>query len=420
MSRIDELVRELCPNGVEYKTLADAGSVVRGKRFVKDDMIDAGVPCVHYGEIYTKYGISAAESISYVSEERARTLRFAQPGDVIMASAGETVEDIGKSIAWLGNEPIAIHDACYAFSSSMDPKFVSYFFASRSFRDQIRRNISSSKISSISTQNVAKVRIPVPPLEVQREIVRVLDTFTQLEAQLEAELEAELEARRAQYEFYRGVILSGTSSGDGGPVVKLKDVADLLVGYAFKSKEFSADQTDMRLLRGDNIGQGRLKDHDFKRWSRRAGDRLDRYELAEGDVVLAMDRPWIPAGLKWAIVSVESLPALLVQRVARLRGHAGVLHQGFLARLIGSPAFTQHVLNVQTGNTVPHISGASIGEFCFSLPPVEEQIRLATQVDAFDGLVHDLSIGLPAELSARRKQYDYYRDRLLTFKELAA
>ncbi|MGP9583858.1 restriction endonuclease subunit S, partial [Brachybacterium sp. AOP35-5H-19] len=138
MSRIDDLIQELCPSGVEYKQLGDVGRVVRGKRFVKDDMIDAGVPCVHYGEIYTKYGISAVQSISYVSHERARTLRFAQQGDVIMASAGETIEDIGKSVAWLGSEPIAIHDACYAFSSSMDPKFVSYFFASRLFRDQIR------------------------------------------------------------------------------------------------------------------------------------------------------------------------------------------------------------------------------------------------------------------------------------------
>src|SRR5699024_6045802 len=100
-----------------------------------------------------------------------------------------------------------IHDACYAFSSSLEPKFVSYYFATRMFRDEIRKYISSSKISSISTKSVAAASIPVPPLPVQQEIVRILDMFTQLEA----ELEAELEARRKQYGYYRQELLSFSS-----------------------------------------------------------------------------------------------------------------------------------------------------------------------------------------------------------------
>ena len=89
MSHIGALIAALCPNGVERKKLGEVGTVVRGKRFVKNDMIDSGVPCIHYGEIYTKYGISASESYSYVSMDRAKTLRFANPGDVVMASAGK-------------------------------------------------------------------------------------------------------------------------------------------------------------------------------------------------------------------------------------------------------------------------------------------------------------------------------------------
>lgn len=89
MSDIEALIAALCPNGVERKKLGEVGTVVRGKRFVKNDMIDSGVPCIHYGEIYTKYGISASESYSYVSMDRAKTLRFANPGDVVMASAGK-------------------------------------------------------------------------------------------------------------------------------------------------------------------------------------------------------------------------------------------------------------------------------------------------------------------------------------------
>lgn len=204
MSQVDRLIEELCLDGVPHQPIGEVGAIIRGKRFVKADMRDAGVPCIHYGEIYTKYGVAATQSFSFVSEERARKLRFAQPGDVVLVSTGETVEDIGKAVAWLGSDPVAIHDACYAFSSDMDPRFVSYFFASRGFRDQIRSKISSSKVASISIQNLGKARMPVPPLEVQEEIVRILDSFQSLEA----ELKAELEARRKQYEYYRDRLLT--------------------------------------------------------------------------------------------------------------------------------------------------------------------------------------------------------------------
>lgn len=381
MSRIDELIQELCPSGVEYKQLGDAGRVVRGKRFVKDDMIDAGVPCVHYGEIYTKYGISAVQSISYVSHERARTLRFAQPGDVIMASAGETIEDIGKSVAWLGNEPIAIHDACYSFSSSMDPKFVSYFFASRSFRDQIRRSISSSKISSISTQNVAKARIPVPPLEVQREIVRVLDKFTQLEA----ELEAELEARRVQYEHYRHGVLSSASGA------ALTSVGEIVHG----------------------VSSGRNK-------SRSDGGAYPVYG-STGQIGTTNEPAY-------------SGPALLIARVGANAGRVNIVDGEYDVSdntLIVTPAeawdvhYAYHQLTnmrlnqYAVGGGQPLVTGKLIKALKVALPDVDGQQRIAGVLDKFDALVNDISIGLPAELAARRKQYDYYRDRLLAFKEAA-
>src|SRR5215471_21055157 len=127
-----------------------------------------------------RYGTSATEAFSYLTPERAARLRAAHPGDVIVASAGETVEDIGKAVAWLGDENVVIHDACYAFRSKLEPKYVVYFFQTDDFHNQIRKYISSSKISAISTENLGKVRIPVPPIQVQREIVRVLDMFSGL------------------------------------------------------------------------------------------------------------------------------------------------------------------------------------------------------------------------------------------------
>lgn len=204
MSHIDDLIKKHCPNGVPHTALGELGSITRGKRFVKADIVASGTPCIHYGELYTKYGTWATEAFSFLAPEHASRLRSAQHSDVIIVSAGETIEDIGKAVAWLGKEDVVIHDACYAFRSKLDPKYVAYFFQTADFHGQVRRYISSSKISAISPDNLGKVRIPSPPIEVQREIVNILDTFSELEA----ELEAELRARRLQFKHYRDRLLA--------------------------------------------------------------------------------------------------------------------------------------------------------------------------------------------------------------------
>lgn len=208
MSRLSDLTRELCPNGVPHQPLASVGQLFRGRRFVKSDIVELGTPCIHYGEIYTKFGIWADTTFSYLVSEQASRLRSARPGDVIIATAGETIEDIGTAVAWLGDRDVVIHDACYAFRSEIDPKFVSYYLRTSDFRAQVRPLVSSSKISSVSIKNLGKVRIPVPPKEVQREIVFILDTLSELEGELRAELEAELKARGQQYKYYRDRLLT--------------------------------------------------------------------------------------------------------------------------------------------------------------------------------------------------------------------
>lgn len=129
--------------------------------------------------------------------------------------------------------------------------------------------------------------------------------------------------------------------------------------------------------------QGALRWDDAKRWPAQAVGEVADYALQDGDVVVAMDRPWIEAGLKHARVRSEDLPALLVQRVARLRGKER-LHTPFLKYAIGSQAFTHHILSVQTGTTVPHISATQIKQFLFPLPPLSEQKSIADTLGALD------------------------------------
>ena len=154
--------------------------------------------------------------------------------------------------------------------------------------------------------------------------------------------------------------------------VELGAVTDQLTGFPFKSSQYVEDPSAVRLLRGDNIAQGFLRWDGVKRWPRDAVDDASPYSLEEGDVVLAMDRPWIDAGLKYATLRQSDLPALLVQRVARLRG-TEQLETSFLKFVIGSKSFTDYVLAVQTGTAVPHISGGQIRAYEFALPPLPEQ-----------------------------------------------
>ncbi|MDX8525131.1 restriction endonuclease subunit S [Mesorhizobium sp. MSK_1335] len=167
------------------------------------------------------------------------------------------------------------------------------------------------------------------------------------------------------------------------PTVKLGDVADFLTGFPFKSASYSDAGSDPRLLRGDNIAQGTLRWDNAKRWPLTLTDDVSSYRLERGDIVLAMDRPWIDAGLKYATVMPDDLPSFLVQRVARLRGTRH-LRTRFLRYVIGSRAFTDYILGVQTGTAVPHISGGQIKGYQFRLPPIPEQEQIAEVLGSLD------------------------------------
>ncbi len=167
------------------------------------------------------------------------------------------------------------------------------------------------------------------------------------------------------------------------PLTTLGEVADIAFGFPFASSTYTGDPGGVRLLRGDNVAQGVLRWDGVKRWPKDLASGLDSYWLSEGDVILAMDRPWIEAGLKHASVEAADLPALLVQRVARLRGTGRLLTQ-FLRYVIGSQPFTEYVTSIQTGTAVPHISGGQIRSYQFRLPRLSEQQAIADVLGTID------------------------------------
>ncbi|MBW8130577.1 MULTISPECIES: restriction endonuclease subunit S [Pseudomonas] len=200
---------------VEWKALGDIGEFIRGRRFTKADYVEEGIPVIHYGEIYTRYGVWADQAFSTVRDDMAGSLRYAEPGDVVMAGVGETVEDVGKAVAWLGTQTVAIHDDSYAFRHSMNPKYISYAMQTASFNSQKTKHVSSGKVKRILIEGIKKeVRIPVPypedyerSLAEQARIVAILDKFDTLTNSISGGLPREIELRQKQYEYYRDLLL---------------------------------------------------------------------------------------------------------------------------------------------------------------------------------------------------------------------
>jgi type I restriction enzyme S subunit len=199
----------------EWRTLEEIGEFIRGKRFTKADYVDEGISAIHYGEIYTHYRVFAHKTLSKVGSDMASSLRYAEPNDVIIAGVSETIEDVGKAVAWLGEEKVAIHDDSYAFRHNMNPKFIAYAMQTDAFHDQKAKYVSSGKIKRLLIDGVKNVRLPVPfpndprrSLEEQARIVAILDKFDELTKSLTEGLPREIELRETQYAYYRDLLLS--------------------------------------------------------------------------------------------------------------------------------------------------------------------------------------------------------------------
>ena len=259
----------------------------------------------------------------------------------------------------------------------LELSYLRYYF--KKYETEISKLWKWSTFVSITKSDLENLEIPLPPLSTQASIVERLDSAMVEIDEARRQTESALASAREVWESTLESVFA--SGGEGWEDTKLQYHIELILWFAFKSKGYSESEEDILLLRGDNIMQGYIRHEDIKRWKKSEYDEYIKYQLREDDILLAMDRPWTKAWLKCAKLEKEYLPALLVQRTACLRNKK-TINNSFLYYIVKSKKFMNHLLSVQTGSGVPHISWQQILDFCFHISPFPEQSRIVAHLDA--------------------------------------
>ena len=388
MSRLDELIKELCPNGVEYKELGEIAKVTIGEFVHKDKQSENAEYPVFNG------GISNTGYYNDYNEEKDK---------IIMSARGANAGYINRVFVnyWAGN-------SCYTINTNdeiMNWNFLYYVLKNK--EKNILNEQQTGSIPSISKKQVEGILVPVPPLEVQEEIVRILDNFTALTA----ELTAELTARKKQYSWYRDYLLTFENKVEKS---KLSEVATIKarIGWQGLTKEEYLITGNYYLITGTDFQNGEinLKNCYYVNEERYIQDK--NIQLKNDDVLVTKDGT---LG-KVAYVSNLDKPATLNSGIFVIRSiDTNKLLNRYLFHYLKAPYLMKYAQNKLTGGTIKHLNQNVIVDFEIPLPPLEVQKRIVEVLDNFEKICNDLNIGLPAEIEARQKQYEFYRNFLLTF-----
>lgn len=372
MSRLNDLIKELCPNGVEYKKLEDCCNILDNKR----KPVSKGVR--ENGE-YPYYGANGIQDYinDYIFD--GEYVLVGEDGSVQTANGTPVVNwAVGK--IWVNNHAHIIEEI-----DGVSLRYLYHYLQIVDVKDLIHGNIPK-----LNQGDFRNIKIAIPPLEVQQEIVRILDKYIELEV----ELEAELEARKSQYEFWRGQMFKHKGNSKISDLFKRVKGTPITAG---KMKQIEDPDGKIRIFAGGQTAvNANLRD-------------IPKANIIDYPCVIVQsrglidfvyyDKPFTFKNEMWAYtcnnqVTVKYLYYYLKNNVNHFRE-----------------------IGTQMGS-MPQISLPVTEKFEIYLPSLEEQKKIVNILDKFEKLISDISIGLPAEIELRKKQYEYYRNKLLSFEEL--
>lgn len=383
MNRLEKLIQNLCPNGVKYIEINDLinSKIIKiispSIKIKKNDFFSQGcIPIISQEQEYIS-GYTNVSDEKIVKDEyvcfgdHSEHIKYVDFKFVQGADGLKIISVVQKSI--------------------VNPKYLYYSTCNYYIRyNNYERHFKYFR----------QMKIPIPPLPVQEEIVRILDNFTKLTAELTTELTTELTARRKQYEYYRNILLNCDKST---PVYELSDIAQ------YSKSRIDAKEVDENSYIGvDNLLQNK-KGKTTSLYIPSEG-RLIKYN--PGDILIGNIRPYlrkiwfsdIEGGTNGDVLTIQVSSEKVLPR--------------YLFFQLSSESFFSYDIKYSKGAKMPRGNKEAIMRYKISVPPLEEQQCIVDILDRFDKLCNDISEGLPAEIEARQKQYEYYRDKLLTFKPL--
>lgn len=384
ISKIEKLIAELCPGGVEFRALGEVVDILRGKRLTKNLLSDNEKYPVYHGGL---------EPLGHYGQSN----RIANT--VMVINVGASAGTVGYSSVDFWSS-----DGCFCIGNSdlLISRFI--YYALLCHENILRSKVRFAGIPTLDATAVERIQIPIPPLAIQREIVKMLDTFTELDT----ELDAELEARKKQYEYYREELLK---FGDDVERKSLGDVCFKTENIKWKENQ----EVDYQYIDLSSVSRENNKITETQTINSTNAPSRAQQIIKKDDVIFGTTRPTLK---RYSLIDSKYDNQICSTGFCVLRANQEVVLPRFLFFILKTMNFYCFVESNQEGAGYPSISNSKVKEFPSPIPPLAEQERIIAILDKFDALANDISVGLPAELNARRKQYEYYRRKLLTFKPL--
>ena len=391
MKNLETLIQKLCPDGVEFVKLGEVCEIKTGKGITQKDCSESSKYPVYSG---------GKEPMGYYKE-------FNRNANTV------TVSRVGAYAGFVNyvTEDFYLNDKCFSVLPQKDEDINSkyLYYKLKALECSIINMQSGGGVPTINTKKVGSLEIPLPPIEVQTEIVRILDKFTSLEA----ELEAELDCRKRQYEYYRDKLLSFDNVG--GQEVEWKKMSEVCLKTSkinWKLVEGEYKYIDLSSVDRDNH-----KISDCTIINKENAPSRAQQVVKTGDILFGTTRPTL---MRFCYIPKEYDGEVCSTGYCVIRVNNEMINSHFAYHFLFTQKFQDYVEGHQKGASYPAISNKDVMSFELPIPSLQEQERIATILDRFESLTTSLQSGLPAEIAARRQQYEHYRDKLLTFKRKGA
>lgn len=407
MSKLEELIKQLCPNGVEYNKLKEVCTDFIVPMRDRPKVFDGNIP---WCRIEDMEGHEFNKSLSglCVSEETIKDMNLkVYPTGTVICSCSASIGAYAINTQPLITNQTFIGLVC---GKNLFNKYLLYYMETQT--KNLLQMATTGTIPYISRKKFENLVIPVPPMEVQCEIVRILDNFTEFTAELTTELAAELTARRKQYEYYRDELLTFDETVEWK---NLLTVSDTFTGLTYRPTDKTNDGTGTLVLRSSNIQNGKLVFDDSVRVSMKKIP--ERAMIKARDVLICVRNGSKALVGKSVRIPELSEPMAFGAFMSILRPKIDMIDADYLF-YAWQFVYEQIRRNNDDSMVINQITQKDFASIKIPIPSLEEQERIVSILDRFDKLCNDISVGLPAEIEARKKQYEYYRDKLLTFEPI--